>query len=107
MVLFGHFLDAFAMLLNSVIVVFLIACFGRFICSWVNADPGNMLVQFLYGITDPLLRPIQKRIPPIGYIDLSLLVLTLALIFVDRFFVGYLSNQAVRLMNFPAVPLPF
>ena len=34
--------------------------------SWVRPDPRNRFVKILNTLTDPVLVPIQKVIPPIG-----------------------------------------
>jgi YggT family protein len=44
------------------------------IVSWVNADPYNPLVNFVYRVTDPLLSRIRRHMPDTGMIDLSPLV---------------------------------
>ena len=35
----------------------------RAIISWVNPDPLNSVVQFLYRVTEPVLEPIRRRLP--------------------------------------------
>ena len=41
--------------------------------SWVNPDPRNPIVRFLWGVTEPLFRPFRRLFPPsrTGGIDLS------------------------------------
>ena len=39
--------------------------------SWVSPDPYNPIVQTIYGISEPLLRPFRKIIPPLGGLDVS------------------------------------
>lgn len=53
------------------------------IISWVNPDPRNPIVQFLYRTTEPLLRPFRRILPPgrTGGIDLSPILLILLIIF--------------------------
>jgi YggT family protein len=47
----------------------------RAVVSWVRVNPRNTLVQILNALTDPILVPLQKVIPPIGgSIDISPLV---------------------------------
>ena len=41
------------------------------ILSWVAPNSRNPAVDMLRQITDPILRPVQKLIPPIGGLDLS------------------------------------
>ena len=36
------------------------------VLSWVNPDPRNPIVQFLYRMTEPLLRPFRKILPRNG-----------------------------------------
>ena len=55
--------------------------------SWVNPDPRNPIVRFLYTVTEPMFRPIRRLIPPqrTGGIDLSPLVVILIIYLVSRF----------------------
>jgi YggT family protein len=51
--------------------------FIRVLLSWINTDPyrrriDHPLVRLLYQITDPVLRPLQRIIPPLGgTVDIS------------------------------------
>jgi YggT family protein len=57
----------------------------RILVTWIpNLDPYNPLVQFLFRITDPVLEPARKIIPPIGMIDISPIVVFIVLGFVQR-----------------------
>ncbi len=49
---------------------------ARALVSWIpNLDPYNPIVQFLYQITEPVLEPIRKLVPPLGgMIDISMLI---------------------------------
>jgi YggT family protein len=64
------------------------------VISWVNPDPRNPIVQFLYRTTDPLLRPFRRILPPrrTGGIDFSpilfLLVILFVRVFLSRLFVS-------------------
>jgi YggT family protein len=51
----------------------------RALLSWVNPDPYNPIVQILARLTEPVLRPIRKLVPPraLGGLDLSPLILIL------------------------------
>lgn len=44
------------------------------VVSWVNADPYNPIVNFIYRVTDPVLRRIRRHMPDTGMLDLSPLV---------------------------------
>ena len=58
-----------ANLLCQLLSIYLIAVFGRIILSWfpVNPDsPISAVFGFLYSITEPVLGPLRRMMPPIG-----------------------------------------
>jgi len=57
------------------------AIFARSIISWFPIDKNGPIFQALAAITDPILEPLRKVIPPIGMIDISPMVAMLALFF--------------------------
>jgi YggT family protein len=68
----------------------------RALISWVNPDPWNPIVRFLYQVTEPVLRPIRRRLPFAG-IDLSPMVVILIIYFLQRFLVRVIAETAYRL----------
>ena len=53
----------------------------RAVMSWLRVDPRNQLARILQGLTDPVLDPIQRVVPPVGgAIDVSPII---ALVFVQ------------------------
>lgn len=67
-------------LIGLVINIFLFAILIRVILSWLNPDPHNPAVALLARLTDPLLLPVQQRLPPLGGIDLSPMVAMIVLV---------------------------
>jgi YggT family protein len=59
--------------------VFMFAIIIQVILSWVNPGNYNPVTGLLYSITSPVMRPIQRVIPPISGIDLSPLVAIIGL----------------------------
>jgi len=59
--------------------VFLFSIFIQVIISWVNPGTYNPVVSLLYSITEPVLRPCRRLIPPISGLDLSPLVALIAI----------------------------
>ena len=47
---------------------------ARILLSWVQLDPYNPVVQFVYRATEPVLGPIRRILPQTGMFDLSPLV---------------------------------
>jgi YggT family protein len=68
----------------------------RALISWVNPDPWNPIVRFLYQVTEPVLRPIRSRLPFAG-IDLSPMVVIVIIYFLQRFLVRVIAETAYRL----------
>lgn len=69
-----------------VLNLYLIALFGRIILSWFPVAPESAMAQIfsvLYTITEPVLGPIRRLLPPIGAggmgLDLSPIIVTLTL----------------------------
>ncbi|KAB2834267.1 MAG: YggT family protein [Candidatus Brocadia sp.] len=58
-------------ILGKLISLYEIALLIRIVLSWVPHNPYNQAVQFLYKITDPVLNPVRKLIPPFRGIDFS------------------------------------
>jgi YggT family protein len=54
--------------------------------SWVSPDPRNPIVAFLRQVTEPVLTPVRRLLPPwkTGGLDLSPLIVLLLIQFVDR-----------------------
>jgi YggT family protein len=58
------------------------ALLGRILYSWVDKNPydrSHPAKAFLYNITDPILEPLRRVIPPLGMIDFSPIVAFIAL----------------------------
>ncbi|MFH1457818.1 MAG: YggT family protein [Candidatus Omnitrophota bacterium] len=88
----GHVLDVLLTILYWLILI-------RALLSWVNPDPYNPIVQFLYKATEPILHPI-RRILPSNFrfgIDISPIIAFLAIMFLKSFLVRSLFDLAARL----------
>lgn len=60
----------------------LIVVFVRVALSWMSPYPRNDWQRIVYRVTDPILLPIRRWVPPVSGMDLSPLVLTVAILFV-------------------------
>ena len=66
--------------LADTILQFYIVCLLIYVVlSWVASDVRNPAIQLLSRICEPLLRPVRRVIPPIGGLDLSALLVLIAL----------------------------
>lgn len=93
---------------NLIVAVATIADYGltianwfiiiRALISWVSPDPYNPIVQFLYNVTEPMLKPFRRLIPiyNIG-IDLSPIFALIVIWFLKLFLVQTLFGIAMRI----------
>ena len=89
---------ALANLIHLALQVYYWIIIARAVLSWVNPDPYNPIVRFLYRVTEPVLRPIRHRLPTFGMgLDLSPMVVILAIYFLDTFLVYSLRDLALSL----------
>jgi len=93
----ANLLDALAVIISYLLTIYMWIIIIRALISWVNPDPYNPIVRFLYQITEPVLYPIRRRLPFMGGIDLSPIVVLLIIVFLQAFLVKTLSELAVRL----------
>jgi YggT family protein len=87
---------ALARLVDYVLSAFVWILVIRAVLSWVNADPYNPIVRFLHQVTEPVLRPVRRRLPATG-IDVSPVIVILAIYFLQWFLVPVLVKTAYRL----------
>ena len=70
---------------------YLIVMFARIVMSWFPISPNSVMASvysFLYAITEPVLAPIRRLIPPTGMggmgLDWSPLIVTIGLVLLER-----------------------
>ncbi len=67
-------------ILAQVLRIYTFVLLVRILITWIpGLDPYNPLVRILYQVTDPVLEPARKLIPPIGMIDISPIVVFIVL----------------------------
>ena len=83
-------------LLKISIYLLLITLFAEAILSWVN--PHTPLAPMLAAVNRPFLQPLRRRIPPVGSVDLSVLVLFLICQLILIVPIGGLEQAVQRLL---------
>ena len=78
-----QFLLLFAVrkLLFTLLMTYFVLIIARFIVSWVANQSRHPLIPLIYQLTEPVLRPFSKLVPPLGGVDLSPLFALIALRF--------------------------
>lgn len=99
MIALGNLLIALAQLLGSIIWLYIYVLMARVILSYVNPDPRNVIVQYIYGATEPVLDRIRRKVPPLGIVDTSPILVFLLLYFINSFLVQTLLDygQTIRI----------
>lgn len=98
MFIIGNLLLALAKILHMVLSAYMWVIIARAILSWVNPDPYNPIVRFLYNITEPVLYAIRRRVPAFfGGIDFTPMIVLAIIYFLDTFLVASLAGLAMRM----------
>jgi YggT family protein len=94
----GNLLSASAQVLSIVLNLYMWVIIIRALLTWVNPDPYNPIVQFLYSITEPVLHRVRQLIPMSGIgIDFSPIIVLLGIVFIEEFVVNSLATLAMQL----------
>jgi len=97
-IVISNFLLAVAWILHTILNAYMWIVIARALLSWVNPDPYNPIVRFLYSVTEPVLYAIRKRLPVyFGGIDFSPMLVIMAIMVLDNFLVPTLTGLAYRL----------
>ena len=98
MFIISNFLVAIGKILDIGLTLYMWVIIARAVISWVNPDPYNPIVRFLHSVTDPVLYAIRRRLPlGFGGIDLTPIIVILAIIFIQSFLVRSLLQLAHRM----------
>ena len=98
MFVLGNFIIAVAKIIHIVLNIYMWVIIARALISWVNPDPYNQIVQFLYRVTEPALAPVRRWLP-LGRmgIDISPIIVILVIYFLDEFLIKSMIELAVSL----------
>jgi YggT family protein len=97
MFVFTNFLSAAAYVIEILLNIYMWIVIARALLSWVNPDPYNPIVNFLYRATEPVLCRVRRIIPDLGGIDLSPLIVLLIIYFLKEFLVKSIYMISYRM----------
>lgn len=69
-------------ILTLALYALLILVFIRVALSWLSPYPRNEWQRVVFRITEPILAPVRRWVPPVSGLDLSPLVVTMVIFFV-------------------------
>ena len=67
------------MLIGRLIDLYSLVVLAAVIMSWVRIDPRQPLAMIVASLTDPVLGPLRRALPPMGGLDFSPMVLLFGL----------------------------
>jgi len=92
----GNFIEALARIIDMGLTLYMWLIIIRAIISWVNPDPYNPIIRFLYNVTEPVLYQVRRWIPMRGIgIDFSPIIVILIIVFLQSFIVKTMLQIAV------------
>jgi YggT family protein len=100
-ILYGNFLAGLARILHLIMMIYLWIVIFRAILSWVNVPSLYPIMVVLYRLTEPALAPVRRLVPPrrLGGLDISPIIVCLAILFVDSFVVNSMAIYARHLLR--------
>jgi YggT family protein len=93
--------NPFLWLIRELIWLYIWILIATAVLSWLIAfnvvntrnDIVRSIANFLYAVTEPLLRPIRNLLPPMGGLDISMVFLMIGLFFLDKLIVWLFSQM--------------
>ena len=94
----GLLIVSIASLLQLLIYVFIVAILIQVVLSWIAPDTYNPMTSILRSLCGPLLRPVRHRLPSLGGLDLSPLVVLIVLQLILILFIAPLADWGRNLL---------
>lgn len=99
MFILANFFQAIAVVLDYALSLYMWIVVAGAVLSWVNPDPYNPIVRFINGATEPVFYQIRRRLPvSFGGIDISPVLVILAIVFLQTFVVTSLNGLALSIL---------
>lgn len=85
-------------MVSLIINIFLFAILIGVIISWINPGSYNPAIGLIHSLTEPLLNPVRRRLPDMGGLDLSPMVVMVGLVVLEMLLIPPLRNLIAGLM---------
>lgn len=85
-------------LVSLIINIFLFAILIGVIISWINPGSYNPVVSLIHSLTEPLLAPVRRRLPDMGGLDLSPMVVMIGLVVLEMLLIPPLKDLIGQLL---------
>jgi len=101
MILFANFLPAASRIIHIALMIYIWIIVGRVILSWIRVPSLYQVAVIVFRVTEPVLKPVRKFIPPhkMGGLDISPMIVILILWFIDMFVVKSMTLYAFQILR--------
>ena len=101
MTVLGYFLAASARILDIVLILYVWVLLARVILSWIQVPSLYQVKVILFRLTEPVLSPIRRFVPPyrFGGLDISPIIVFLIIMFLRSFLVRSLLFYASKMLT--------
>ena len=93
----GLVVIAFADLISFVLMMMLILIIVRVILSFVGSDNYHPVIPLVIQLTEPVLKPLRKRMPALGGFDFSPMIVLLVIMLLQALVVAPLLDLGLRI----------
>lgn len=101
MILLANLINGIATILHYILNLFIWVILIRVILSWIQVPSLYQLRVIFYQLTEPVLRPIRRIVPPyrFGGLDISPIIAFILILFIDTVFIRSLSLYAQQILR--------
>jgi YggT family protein len=85
-------MNALIDLIQLIFLLFNLLILARILMSWINPDPYSPIVQTINNLTEPILAPVRKVLPPAGMFDLSPMVVLIGAVIIEGLLISMIRS---------------
>ena len=85
-------------LISLIINIFLFAILIQVIISWINPGSYNPAISLIHSLTEPMLGSVRRRMPAMGGLDLSPMVVMVGLVVLEMLLVPPLKDLIAQMI---------
>jgi len=93
----GAIVSALGYIIYGAVSLYIVFIFMRIVFGWGMVSYSNRIMKFLVNVTEPLLGPLRRIIPPLGMMDISPIVAFLILWLFQQAIAGTLLRGAAQI----------
>ncbi len=96
MFVWTNFVVFVASMLQGLLQLYFWVVIASAVLSWIEPNPYNPIVRFIYSVTEPVLDWVRRRVPVVfGGLDLSPIVVIVAIQFMQGYVIPTIERLAI------------